>query len=125
MDRKEKKGIHLKIVHLLDQNCANCEFRSIKNSHTYCKENCLIGQELYQLASKLVSSDKEEIQSVAKQEINKEPVKKGRWSSEEETYLINHYKLFTQKHLANRLNRSKRDVYNKIYNLKKMNKITS
>jgi hypothetical protein len=80
MDRKEKKAIHLKIVHLLDQNCANCEFRSIKNSHTYCKENCPIGQELYQLASKLISSDKEEIQPVVKQEINKEPEKKGRWA---------------------------------------------
>jgi hypothetical protein len=124
MDRKEKKAIHLKIVHLLDQNCSTCEYRSIKNSHIYCFENCSIGKELHELASKLVN-EKEDIQPVAKQEIEMDPVNKGRWNSEEETYLINHYKLFPANHLANRLNRPVRDVYNKIYHLKKVKRISS
>jgi hypothetical protein len=120
MDRRQKKVIHLRIAQLLDDHCNGCEYRSINSSYLHCRNNCSIGKELNNCANMLLGIP-----------IIKEPVEettgqllKGKWSTEEEFYLLNHAKFFTVDHLSKRLNRSYRDVYNKLWRWKKDKKIS-
>jgi hypothetical protein len=124
MDRKEKKAIHLEITTLLDGNCAGCEYRSLKNSENHCKNYCQVGKELIRLSSLLMKEPTVKEEKTIQEEIV-DPFKKGRWSKDEELYLINHAKIFKHDHLAKRLNRSPRDVYNKLYHLRVIKKVSS
>jgi hypothetical protein len=51
-------------------------------------------------------------------------LKKGRWSKDEEFYLLNHAKYFPIHHLAEKLNRSYKDVYSKLWRYKQEKKIS-
>lgn len=115
MDRESKKAIRLKISSLLDERCAGCKYKSAYKSNDFCNNYCEIGRELVHLSSQL-----ERPQDVPEKPLSipEESFKKGRWSKDEELYLINHFKLFSRNHLAKKLNRSTSDIYNKLYRLK-------
>jgi hypothetical protein len=121
MDRKQKKDILLNITQLLDQKCAKCEYKYGKGSPSYCKENCSVFEELNNLSSKLINDEHPKKQEVIKK---KHGFKTGRWSNEDEFYLIHHAGLFSYEHLAKKLNRYPKDVYNKIWRLKVAKKIS-
>ncbi|MEH7490858.1 zinc-finger domain-containing protein [Neobacillus niacini] len=122
MDRKKKRAIHLRITHLLDSNCKGCEYRSVSSSYLHCRENCPIGKELHICSSKLLGKSIVKIMEREDAEYNG-PLLSGRWTEEEEFYLFNHADTFTIEHLAKRLNRAHKDVYNKLWRLKKDKKI--
>lgn len=113
MDRKLKKAINLKITQILDSKCALCEYRLEKNRATHCNEYCPVLGELQEYSSMLVSDEKKKVISKQENQFNK-----GRWSMDDEFYLIHHVGLFSNEHLAKKLNRSPKDLNNKIYRLK-------
>jgi hypothetical protein len=121
VDRKQKKSIHLRITQLLDNHCKRCEFRSIYNSHLHCNSNCPIGKELKNCSNTLLG--KPIIEEPVEDE-NNGPLLSGRWSDEEVLYLLNHAHIFKIEHLARRLNRSYKDVYNKLWRFKQERKIS-
>jgi hypothetical protein len=58
------------------------------------------------------------------EEENNRPLKNGRWSDEEVLYLLNHAQIFKIDHLARRLNRAYKDVYNKLWRFNQERKIS-
>jgi hypothetical protein len=48
----------------------------------------------------------------------------GKWSQEDEFYLIHHAGLYSYEHLAKKFNRNPKDVYSKIRRLKLAKKIS-
>lgn len=124
MDRKLKRAINLKITRILDSQCPSCKYCLEKNRIVHCKENCSVFNELNRLSSMLVNDEsKEKVLKPTIQE-NLSQVIKGRYSEEDEFYLIHHAKYFSKEHLAKKLNRDVHDIYNKIYRLKLANKIS-
>jgi hypothetical protein len=113
MDRKRKRAIHLKITQLLDEHCTSCDFRGKNKSHSHCKHNCPIGKEFAIYSSMLEGTGNDHF-AVPEDSLNT-----GRWTKEEEIYLINHANIFKVDHLAKTLNRSHGSVWNKLTRLKK------
>jgi hypothetical protein len=111
------------ITKLLDEKCATCEFKNKgygRSSNAHCKENCTVFNELNCLSSRLISDEKPKESTVIKHD---EGFITGRWDEEDEFYLIHHVGLFSYMHLAKKLNRTPKDVYNKIWRLKVAKKI--
>lgn len=112
MNRLEKKNVRLNMIRILDTRCRGCEMRSDYDAHRFCIENCDVSLELQHLSSTLLKQEPEN-HSVDHQEKNE--VKSGRWTSDEEFYLLNHMSRYSVDHLAERLNRSPQSIYSKIY----------
>jgi predicted Rossmann fold nucleotide-binding protein DprA/Smf involved in DNA uptake len=108
LTRKEKRRIRLQITNLLDSHCASCNER-LERKNSICISSCPIGRQMQHLSS-LLEQEPAAIE---------ESKKKGNWTKEEEFYLWNHRNIFTIDQLAERLDRDKQSVYNKLYKLKK------
>lgn len=82
--------------------------RNSYEGNQYCIKECSVGAELQRLSSILTKNEEQ-----------REPfkTKSGRWSEEEELYLVNHMKLYSIDHMAVKLNREPQAVYNKIRRL--------
>lgn len=111
MTKKEKKQIRLQIIKLLDTYCSSCKERSY-SSKSLCLTDCPIGKQMRQLSSML------EKESIAVSETEKTK-KKGKWTNEEEFYLWHHRHILTTDQLAEKLDRDKKSIYNKLWQLKK------
>jgi hypothetical protein len=107
--RKEKKQIRLQITKLLDTHCSSCKERN-ERRNSLCLTACPIGKQMRQLSSML------EQDRISKIEGTK---RTGRWTDEEELYLWHHQHILTIDQLAEKLNRDKKSIYNKLWRLKK------
>jgi hypothetical protein len=111
------------ITMLLDVKCATCEFKNKgygRSSNNYCKDDCSVFNDINFLSSKLIGDEKPK---KSKQIKHDEGLKTGRWDQDDEFYLIHHAGLFSINHLAVKLSRTPKDVYNKIWRLKVSKKI--
>lgn len=89
--------------------------RSDYDAHRYCIENCEVSLELQHLSSTL---SKQESENHSEDQHEKSEVKTGRWTADEEFYLLNHMERYSVDHLAIRLNRSPQSIYSKIFQLR-------
>ncbi|OAT71299.1 zinc-finger domain-containing protein [Parageobacillus thermoglucosidasius] len=111
MTKEEKKQIRLQIIKLLDTHCSSCKERN-ERKNSLCLTDCPIGKQMRELSSML---EKESI-TVSEMEKTK---KKGKWTNEEEFYLWHHQHILTIDQLAEKLDRDKKSIYNKLWQLKK------
>jgi hypothetical protein len=107
--REEKKQIRLQITKLLDTHCSSCKERN-ESRNSLCLTACPIGKQMRQLSSMLEQDHISEIE---------ETKRKGKWTNEEEFYLWHHQYILTIDQLAEKLNRDKKSIYNKLWQLKK------
>lgn len=121
MDRKEKRKIRLDIIQILNDECGNCVYKKDNQFNIMCHRFCTFGKQMQELQAKLeITAEEINVQAITKQPIK--PYKKGRFSPEEEFYLIHHMDLYSLTHLANRLNRSLSSVSLKVKQLRKKKK---
>lgn len=118
MDRDRKREIRIKINDLLDNECKHCEHYSWANHQDYCSRECKVGHEFFKLSRQLLLHDIENSNVDPEQEVSI-PLKVGKWSHDEEVYLLNHSRFFNANHIAQKLNRSKSSVNYKLHQLRK------
>lgn len=103
LDRKEKKKIRMNIIKVLDKHCGNCMMRT-GHSGKYCIDHCDVTNDLKKLSKKLN----------VKKDIVEPQYRTGKWTNDEEFYLLNHMHLYPLEHLSNQLNRDPQFVFNKM-----------
>ena len=120
LDRKEKRKIRLQIIQILNEECGNCMYRKDNQFNSMCHRFCTFGKNMQQLQAKMEAKEEEKLQQAKEQPIKK--FHKGRFTPEEEFYLLRHMDLYSLTHLANRLNRSLSSVSLKIKQLRRKKK---
>lgn len=120
LERSRKKRIRVLIHDTVEENCKGCKENcsSLGWKNEVCLTKCPVGQMLQSLSIKLVGDE-----AKGTYVSTGEPIKKGRWTEDEELYLVNHAHLFAPMHLAVRLNRSPQTVNHKLWALRKGNVI--
>ncbi|PKG23929.1 hypothetical protein [Niallia nealsonii] len=119
MDKGEKKKIRLEIIGILNTECSNCPYLKDNQFNKMCHHTCTFGKRMQELQVKM-ETKAEEVKVMKKQSVK--PYNKGRYTPEEEFYLLHHMDLYRLTHLANRLNRSLSSVSLKIKQLRRKKK---
>lgn len=102
MERLAKKQIRMSIIRVLDSRCQTCMMRSGHNGQ-YCLKECEVTTQLQKLSSQLPKNEN----------VNDSEYRTGKWSNDEEFYLLNHMDHYSIEHLSRRLNRDPEFVCNK------------
>lgn len=116
MDRLEKKKLRLEIEKILDEDCRTCPFNKDAEYYHHCRNICPSGLKMQAITDELAAG-KLNIYAPTTQERHKPRC--GRWTKDEELYLVNHLKHFDVAHIAKRLNRDETSVWAKIQRLRK------
>jgi hypothetical protein len=124
MTRQEKRTIRLEISKTLDTNCRNCKYFSGYNKQICA--SCPVGISMQELNKKLEIHNKHS--ALKPKKVMPKPMtddginlqsKRRPWTEYEDFYLLNHSKLYTNAHLAEKLNRSVMAVTMRIGKIRK------
>ena len=110
MTKEEKRHIRMQVIQMLDQHCQQCEYYSKLNSCMSVCRQCPYGQRMQELTRPLWEG------------CDTDPyfrsTKAGRWSREEDFYLIHHYDVLPIEALSARLGRTAESIEKRIAELK-------
>ncbi|MEB3752518.1 hypothetical protein MKY25_01545 [Geobacillus sp. FSL W8-0032] len=110
MTKTEKRRIRLQAIQILDQHCQRCEYHSKLNScMSVCRE-CPHGQRMQEISRPLWEENDFDPYFLSH--------RVGRWSRDEDFYLVNHYDVHPVEVLAARLGRTTEAIRKRIAELK-------
>jgi hypothetical protein len=116
LSRDEKREIRMKITDLLDQHCRSCP--NGKEHHKNVCLGCSVLSQIQCLSKQLFdkNNNSEKVLGV---------VKTGKFTEDEDLYLMNHISHFDVDHISKRLGRTTRSVNVRLNYLKQFKNIVS
>lgn len=111
MTKTEKQRIRLKIAKILDTHCRQCKYFSMPNFRMSPCRQCPYGKRMQELSRPLWGEDREaDLRG-----------KTGRWTEDEDFYLLNHYGIQPIETLSARTGRSIQAIRKRLETLKEVN----